>query len=146
VELVDALLGGVAIQSTRADGGTEAPRYIELPAMDAVGVALSAVREAARAGEVRVVATQHAGISIGGAVRAEVTRDLDGVKLDVVEVSGLRGGENSDVLVIVAQHACYVLAGRTEGGLVRAVHAADPLLADAVLTRLGAATSTRLLD
>lgn len=146
VELVDALLGGVAIQSVRHDGGMEAPRYIELPAMDAVGVALHAVREAARAGELRVVATQHAGISIGGAVRAEVTRDIEGVKLDVVEVSGLRGGENADVLVIVAQHACYVLIGRTEGGLVRAVHAADPLLADAVLARLGEALSTRLLD
>lgn len=146
VELLDAMLSGVAMQSTRADASIETPRYIELPAMDAVGVALAAVREAARAGEVRVVATQHAGISIGGAVRAEVTRDIEGVKLDVVEVSGLHGGENSDVLVIVAQHAAYILLGRSEGGLVRAVHAADPLLADAVLTRLGEATSTRLLD
>lgn len=145
-ELLDALLGGVAVQSSRARPELEAPRYIELPAMDAIGVGLSAVREAARGGEVRVVATQHAGISIGGAVRAEVTRDIDGVRLDVVEVTSLRGAENADVLVIVAQHVCYVLIGRSEGGLVRAVHAADPLLADIVLARLGEATSTRLLD
>lgn len=145
-ELLDALLGGVAVQSTRARPELEAPRYIELPAMDAIGVGLSAVREAARGGEVRVVATQHSGISIGGAVRAEVTRDIDGVRLDVIEVGSLRGAENADVLVIVAQHVCYVLIGRSEGGLVRAVHAADPLLADIVLARLGEATSTRLLD
>jgi hypothetical protein len=145
-ELLDALLGGVAVQSTRTRPELEAPRYIELPAMDAIGVGLSAVREAARGGEVRVVATQHPGISIGGAVRAEVTRDIEGVRLDVVEVGSLRGAENADVLVIVAQHACYVQVGRSEGGLVRAVHAADPLLADVVLARLGEATSTRLLD
>lgn len=146
VELVDVLLGSVAVQSSRARPELEAPRYIELPAMDAIGMALSAVREAARGGEVRVVATQHAGISIGGAVRAEVTREIEGVKLDVIEVSSLRGAENADVLVIIAQHVCYVLVGRSEGGLVRAVHAADPRLADTVLARLGEATSTRLLD
>lgn len=145
-ELLDALLGSVAVQSSRVRPELEAPRYIELPAMDLIGVSLSAVREAARGGEVRVVTTQHSGISIGGAVRAEVTRDIDGVKLDVVEVGGLRGAENTDVLVIVAQHVCYVLVGRSEGGLVRAVHAADPLLADTVLARLGEATSVRLLD
>ncbi|MGC4090753.1 MAG: hypothetical protein QM756_23350 [Polyangiaceae bacterium] len=145
VELLDALLGGVALRAPRA-GDVEAPRYIELPALDAISVALSAVREASRGGETRVVATQHAGISIGGAVRAEVMRELEGVKLDVVEVSHVMGAEAADVLVIVAQHACYVMAGRSEGGLVRVVHAADPLLADVILRRLGEATMTRLLD
>jgi hypothetical protein len=38
------------------------------------------------------------------------------------------------------------MAGRSEGGLVRAVHATDPLLADLLLRRLGEATLTRLLD
>ncbi len=146
VELLDALLAHVAVRSSRARSELEYPRYIELPAMDAVGIAVAAVREAARGGETRVIATQHAGMSIGGAVRAEVTRDLEGVKLDVVEVSNVPGAENADVLVIVAQHVCYVLAGRSESGLVRAVHAADPLLADALLARLGELTSLRLLD
>ncbi|MFZ5895926.1 MAG: response regulator [Myxococcota bacterium] len=146
VELLDALLGSVVMRSARSPGDLEAPRYIELPAMDAISVALSAVREAARGGETRVIATQHAGISIGGAVRAEVTRELEGVKLDVVEVSQLVGAENADVLVIVAQHACYLMAGRSEGGLVRVVHSTDPLLADTLLRRLGEATFSRLLD
>jgi DNA-binding NarL/FixJ family response regulator len=146
VELLDALLGTVAVQSVGVGVDLESPRYIELPAMDAVGVALAAVREAARGGEVRVVATQHAGISIGGAVRAEVAREIEGVRLDVVEVSALVGAENVDLLVIVAQQGCYVLVGRSEGGLVRAVHAADPLLADTLLRRLSEATQTRLVD
>ncbi|HET9933890.1 MAG TPA: response regulator [Polyangiaceae bacterium] len=146
VELLDALLGSVVMRSALTPGDLEAPRYIELPAMDATSVAISAVREAARGGETRVVATQHAGISLGGAVRAEVTRELEGVKLDVVEVSQLAGGENADVLIIIAQQACYLMAGRSEAGLVRAVHATDPLLADLLLRRLGEATLTRLLD
>lgn len=146
VELLDALLGSVVMRSALTPSDLEAPRYIELPAMDAISVVLGALREAARAGETRVVATQHAGISLGGAVRAEVVRELEGVKLDVVEVSELAGAENADVLVIVAQQACYVMAGRSEAGLMRAVHATDPLLADLLLRRLGEATLTRLLD
>jgi ActR/RegA family two-component response regulator/GGDEF domain-containing protein len=146
VELLDALLGSVVMRSALTPSDLEAPRYIELPAMDAISVALAAVREAARGGETRVVATQHSGISIGGAVRAEVTRELEGVKLDVLEVSQLAGAENADVLVIIAQQCCYLMAGRSEGGLVRVVHATDPLLADLLLRRLGEATLTRLLD
>ncbi len=145
-ELLDALLMSVAIPSQRGGTDLERLRYIELPPMDAIALALSALREAARAGEARVVATHHAGISIGGAVRAEVTRELEGVRLDVVEVNGVRGAENADVLVLISQHVCYVLAGRSEAGLVRAVHAADPSLSDLILARLGEATSTRLLD
>jgi hypothetical protein len=146
VELLDALLMSVAVPSTRAGAELERPRYIELPPMDALSFSLSVVREAARAGEARVVATQHAGISIGGAVRAEVTRELEGVRLDVVDVSSVRGAENADVLVIVSQHVCYALAGRSESGLIRAVHAADPMLADLLLLRLSEATASRLLD
>jgi GGDEF domain-containing protein len=145
-DLLDALLGDVAVHSTRGAAALEAPRYLELPIMDAIGLALAAVRESARAGEARVVATQHTGISIGGAVRAEVVRDIEGVRLDVVEVTHLSRVQNAEILVIVAQHACYVLAGRLEAGLVRAVHASDALLADLVLRRLSEATTTRLLD
>jgi hypothetical protein len=144
--LLDVLLGPVALQTARGESELEAPRYIELPAMDAIAVALSALREAARAGEARVVATLHPGISIGGAVRAEVLREMEGIRLEVVDVSGISGAENADILVIVAEHICYVLAGRSEAGLMRAVHAADPLLADSVLRRLADASGSRLLD
>jgi ActR/RegA family two-component response regulator/GGDEF domain-containing protein len=145
-DLLDALLGRVAVQTARAGGGLDAPRYIELPAMDAIELALSAVREAARAGEVRVIATQHAGISIGAAVRAEVMREIEGVRLEVLDVSSARGAENADVLLIVAQHASYALIGRSESNLVRAVHGNDPRLTDILIARLSEATGTRLLD
>jgi len=102
-----------------------------------VGMALAAVREAARGGNARVVATQHPGLSLGSAVRAEIVREIEGVRLDIVDVGTLAGGENLDVLAVVAEHATYALVGRCEAGLVRAVHAADPALVDLLVERLG---------
>jgi hypothetical protein len=69
-------------------------------------------------------------------VRAEVVREVEGARLDVVDVSGLRGGENVDVLAVVGQHALYALVGRSESGLIRAVHSTDPTLVDLLFERL----------
>ena len=144
--LVDALLGQLAAATPGGVRGLEAPHYIELPAMDLVGLALAAVSEAARAGHARIVASVHPGISVGGAVRAEHGRDGEGLRFDAVDVTALDGCANLDVLCVVAEHAAYVLLGRTEGNVVRAVHASDPLLVDLVLRKLSDATDLRLTD
>ncbi|HEX3772970.1 MAG TPA: response regulator [Polyangiaceae bacterium] len=144
--LVDALLGQLGAASSGVARGLETPHYIELPAMDLVGLALAAVSEAARAGSTRVVASVHPGISIGGAVRAEHSRDGEGIRFDAVDVAMLEGCANLDILCVVAEHAAYVLLGRTEGSIVRAVHASDPLLVDLVLRKLSEATDLRLTD
>jgi ActR/RegA family two-component response regulator len=144
-EMTDALLAEPAAPLSSARG-LESPHYIELPAMDLVGLALSTVAEAWRAGQGRVVASVHAGISVGGAIRAEHGRDGDGLRFDAVDVSGVAGCANLDVLCVVAEHSAYVLLGRSEGNLVRAVHAADPLLVDLILRKLSDATDLRLAD
>jgi PleD family two-component response regulator len=145
-DLADALLAQPAVAVPPNQRGLESPHYIELPAMDLVGLALSAVSEAWRAGQARVVASVHPGISVGGAVRAEHGRDGDGLRFDAVDVSGLEGCENLDVLCVIAEHSAYVLVGRSEGNVVRAVHAADPLLVDLILRKLSDATDLRLAD
>jgi ActR/RegA family two-component response regulator/GGDEF domain-containing protein len=144
--LVDALLGQLSAATLSGPRGLEAPHYIELPAMDLVGLALAAVSEAARAGHARIVASVHSGISVGGAVRAEHGRDGEGLRFDAVDVTALEGCANLDVLCVVAEHAAYVLLGRTESNVVRAVHASDPLLVDLVLRKLSEATDLRLTD
>src|SRR5450432_765538 len=144
--LVDALLGQLGAGTPGSPRGLDAPHYIELPAMDLVGLALAAVSEAARAGQARIVASVHPGISVGGAVRAEHGRDGEWLRFDAVDVSALQGCANLDVLCVVAEHAAYVLLGRTEGNVVRAVHASDPLLVDLVLRKLSDATDLRLTD
>jgi ActR/RegA family two-component response regulator len=143
--LADALLAPPAAGQPSLRG-LESPHYLELPALDLVALALSTVSEAWRAGQARIVATVHAGISVGGAVRAEYGRDGDGLRFDAVDVSGLDGCANLDVLCVIAEHSAYVLVGRSEGNLVRAVHAADPLLVDLVLRKLSEATDLRLAD
>jgi len=144
-DMADALLAQPSDLVPNARG-LESPHYIELPAMDLVGLALSTVSEAWRAGNARVVASVHPGISVGGAVRAEHGRDGDGLRFDLVDVSGLEGCANLDILCVVAEHSAYVLLGRSEGNVVRAVHAADPLLVDLILRKLSDATDLRLAD
>ena len=144
--LADALLAQPAPNQSLTPRGLESPHYIELPAMDLVGLALATVSEAWRAGQARVVASVHPGISVGGAVRAEHSRDGEGLRFDAVDVLGLEGCANLDVLCVVAEHASYVLLGRSEGNVVRAVHAADPLLVDLILRKLSDATDLRLAD
>ena len=144
-DMADALLAQPSDLLPNARG-LESPHYIELPAMDLVGLALSTVSEAWRAGNARVVASVHPGISVGGAVRAEHGRDGDGLRFDLVDVSGLEGCANLDILCVVAEHAAYVLLGRSEGNVVRAVHASDPLLVDLLLRKLSDATDLRLAD
>jgi hypothetical protein len=131
-ELVDTLLGQVSMLGA----GGDLPKYIELPVMDAIGLAIGVLREAVRGGEARIVATRHSGMSIGGAIRAEIVRDVEGARLDVVDVSSMPGAENVDVLAVVGQHALYGLVGRSESGLIRAVHTADPSLVDLLFERL----------
>ncbi|HEY3667423.1 MAG TPA: diguanylate cyclase, partial [Polyangiaceae bacterium] len=144
--LVDALLSQPAPEVSLPARGVEWPHYIELPAMDLVGLALAAVSEAWRAGQARVVASVHAGISVGGAIRAEHARDGEGLRFDAVDVSSLNGCSNLELLCVVAEHSAYVVLGRSEGNVVRAVHAADPLLVDLVLSKLSEATDLRLND
>ncbi|MET0794980.1 MAG: response regulator [Polyangiaceae bacterium] len=144
--LVDTLLAQLAVGSASTARGLESPHYIELPAMDLVGLALATVSEAWRAGQARIIASVHPGISMGGAVRAEHGRDGEGLRFDAVDVTALDGCANLDLLCVVAEHSAYVLIGRNEGHIVRAIHAADPLLVDLLLRKLSDATDLRLAD
>ncbi|MEO6602852.1 MAG: response regulator [Polyangiaceae bacterium] len=145
-DLVDTLLAQLAEGPTSGARGLEIPHYIELPAMDLVGLALATVSDASRGGQARIIASVHPGISMGGAVRAEHGRDGEGLVFDAVDLTGLEGCSNVEVLCVVAEHSAYVLIGRNEGHVVRAVHAADPLLVDLLLRKLSDATDSRLAD
>jgi DNA-binding response OmpR family regulator/GGDEF domain-containing protein len=134
--LVDALLAVVPDAQQRRLAPLETPHYIELPVTDLMGLVGSAAAEATRGGQTRVLATQRAGLSVGSAVRADMSRMGDLLKVDLVDISKAPGCERVDVLIVIAEHATYTLCGRTEGSLVRAVHSADPLLSDLLVARL----------
>ncbi len=134
--LVDALLGVVPDAEQRRRAPLETPQYIELPLTDLMGLVASAVAEATRGGQTRVLSTHRAGLSVGSAVRADPSRASDALKVDTVDVTRVPGCERVDVLIVIAEHATYTLVGRTEGSLVRAVHSADPMLSDLLVARL----------
>ncbi len=135
-QLIDALLGVVPDPQAQKVAPLETPHYIELPVTDLMGLVSSAIAEATRGGTTRVLATQRAGLSVGSAVRADMSRAGDSLKAETVDVSRVAGCERVDVLIVIAEHATYTLAGRTEGSLVRAVHSTDPLLSDLLVARL----------
>lgn len=145
-EILDALLWGCAAPESGPARSIEWPRAIELPTADLLGLCVAALNEAVRGGGTRVVATARAGMSIGAAVRAEAAREEDEVRFDAVDLSAVPGCADLEILVIVAEHATYALLGRSEGGLVRGVHSADPLFADLLILRLGEAAGMRLFD
>ena len=53
------------------------------------------------------------------------------------------GCANVEVCALLCEHGAYAFAGRLEGPSVRAVHAADPLLADLLIQRLSQASGLR---
>ena len=53
-------------------------------------------------------------------------------------------GEDIEALSVIAEHGAYAFIGRAEGGVVRGLHAADPLFADLLAERLGRAAGLRI--
>jgi len=144
-QIVDALLAEPPGRPGTAPG-LETPRVIELPTTDVVGLVLSAVREAARGGASLVVLTRHGGVGIGGTVTSDAGRGGNPRAMHAVDVSHMPGCANVEVCALVSEQGAYAFAGRVEGHSVRAVHAADPLLADLLIQRLGQASGARIGD
>jgi CheY-like chemotaxis protein len=143
-EMVDALLARPAIQETSASL-LESPRAVELPMTDVAGLIGAAIREAQRGGPVVAAVTRRAGVGIGGALGGESLRD-DDRRVQAVDVSQVPGCANLEACAVIAEHGAYALLGRSEGHVVRAVHAADPVLVDLLVQRLGEAAGVRLFD
>ena len=120
-------------------------RAIELSPLQLSELASSVVEHAARGGKARAVATRRQGLSIGAAVKAALGGERDGFEVKLVDISSQPGVEDLEALTIVAEHGCYVLVGRHQGDLIRAVHSADPALVDWAAERLGEVTDERLV-
>ncbi len=142
-EVVDTLLALPA--TSEPNPLLEAPRYIELPTPDVVSLVLAAMREAARGGSTRVAVTEHAGVSIGGSVKVSAGKD-EQHRLVRVDLGAVQGCENIEIFALVAEQGAYALVRRSDRRVVRAVHAADPLLVDLLVQRLGEISGSRVFD
>jgi len=142
-EVLDTLLWSLG---SAGAAGFETPRVIELPVLDMAAVVQAVTVDAVRGGSARIVATHRTGVSMATTVRSVLNREDADIRFDAVDVHSSRHAGDLEVLVVIAEQGVYVLLGRVEGDLVRAVHSADPLLADLVLERLGDAAGVRLVD
>lgn len=123
-----------------------APRSFELPLADAAALAASVVSDALRGGATMLVMAHHEHLSLGAAVRASLGPPRDNVTVHAIDVRSSAQGEDIESLAVLAEHGAYALIGRSEGGVVRGMHAADPLLADLLAERLGRAAGLRLFS
>lgn len=144
-DIFDTLLWAVANDAGPAEM-LDAPRVIELPAIELASLVAAALADARRGGAARVVATQRPGVCLGVMARSALGREALDMQLDLVDVTHAPGCQDLEALTLVAEHGCYALLARAEGGTVRAVHSSDPLIADLITQRLAEASGTRLVD
>jgi hypothetical protein len=112
---------------------------------DVAGLIGASIREAQRGGPVVAAVTRRAGVGIGGTLGGDPTRE-DGRRVQAVDVSHVSGCANVEACAVIAEQGAYALMGRSEGHVVRAVHAADPVLVDLLVQRLGEVAGVRLFD
>lgn len=122
-----------------------AARPFTLTVSDTAALATTAVNEALRGGSAVVVVAHHAGVSVGGAVRALLGSGREGVLLHAIDTSGAPGGRNIEALAVLAEHGAFALVGKSDGRIVRGCHAADPLFVDLVAERIGRAGGVRVM-
>lgn len=138
-ELLEALLA-----HARAGAPAEARiRRVDMPISEAVTLVSGVVAEAQRGGQVFAVVTQHAEFGLGGAVRAAIPPESEST-VSAVDLSGLGGCEDLEVLAMLAEHGAYALIARQSAGALTGVHTDDPLVVDLLTDRIGRAAGLRL--
>jgi ActR/RegA family two-component response regulator len=119
------------------------PRHVALPIADATALASTVVADALRGGAALFTVTHHASLSLGAAVRASLGAPRENVILHALDVRASHG-DDIEALSVIAEHGAYAFIGRIEGGVIRGMHASDPLFADLVAERLGRAAGLRI--
>jgi hypothetical protein len=130
--------------SAPAPSDISAARPIELPIAEATALATAVVADACRGGAAFIVVAHHVALSLGSAVRASIGTGNPNVTVHALDVRSTPGGETIEALSVIAEHGAYAFIGRSKNGVVRGVHAADPLLADLLAERLGRAAGLRI--
>jgi hypothetical protein len=142
--LIDELM--VPRAQLDSDSDFESPRPIELSLREAIDLAVAAVSEAVRGGPTLVAVGQNPELGLSSSVRAHLGHEGDGLSLHTLDLRGIRGCENLQILTVIAEHGAYFLVGRSHAGGLRGVHGSDPILVDLVTLRSGQAAGLRLLD
>ncbi|KYF98428.1 hypothetical protein BE20_34995 [Sorangium cellulosum] len=130
--------------SAEGPSAISAPRALDLSVTDTVLLATSVIRNALRGGAVLILVAHHDGLSLGAQVKALLASPRDDVVVHALDLRSAPGCDDIEALCVLAEHGAYALVGRNQGGFVKGIHAADPLLADFLAERLGRAAGLRV--
>ncbi|WP_437811800.1 diguanylate cyclase domain-containing protein [Sorangium sp. So ce1078] len=130
--------------SAEGPAAIAAPRALDLSVSDTVLLATSVIRNAVRGGAVFILVAHHDGLSLGAQVKALLASPRDDVVVHALDLRSSPGCDDIEALCVLAEHGAYALVGRNQGGFVKGIHAADPLLADFLAERLGRAAGLRV--
>ncbi|MFO0756012.1 MAG: diguanylate cyclase [Byssovorax sp.] len=122
-----------------------APRAIEISLPDAVALASTVVTDGIRGGATLIVVAHHPRLTLGPAVRAALGAGRENATLHAVDVRGSQG-EELEALAVIAEHGAYAFLGRSRGGVIKGLHAADVLLAELLAERLSRAAGIRIFS
>jgi hypothetical protein len=111
------------------DAGPRSSYPLDIACTALFALAQRACREAQRGGESLVTTTLQQGLGLAAAAR-------QAGPVRVHDVRGEPGCENIEAIVVEAEHNTWVCCGRIVGERFQGVHAADPLLADIIESRL----------
>jgi ActR/RegA family two-component response regulator len=121
-----------------------APRPFELSLSDTLVLAASVVKSALRGGEVFIAVAHREGLDLSVALRTVVGPPREDVVMHTLDLRSSPDCRDIEALCVLAEHGAYALIGRHQGGVIRGIHAADPLLADFLADRLGRAAGLRV--
>lgn len=120
------------------------PRAVDIDLADAGDLVGCVVADALRGGAALVVVTHHPTLGLAPAVRAAAASAKEGVVVHALDIRSLPHCDDLEALAVIAEHGCYGLIGRSQAGTLRGVHAADPVLVDALADRMGRAAGVRV--
>lgn len=118
----------------------------ELSVAELAELAAAVVGESLRGGASFIAVAHHPGLCLGTAVRAAVGPAREGSVLHLLDTQAAEECDDLEALAVFAEHGAYAIVGRSEGGVVRGLHAADPLLADLVGSLIGRAAGLRIFS
>ncbi len=114
--------------------GSSYPLDLALPA--ALSLVEHACIEARRGGAVSIIVAAHERAGFASAVREACRREGDKVTLVEVDLRLVPRGEALEAVVVAAEHGTWICCGLSEKDRIKAVHAADAMLADLLAIKL----------
>jgi ActR/RegA family two-component response regulator len=118
------------------DAGLGSSYPLDLSLSAALSLVEHTCIEARRGGAVSIVVAAHGRPGFASAARAACVEEGEKVTLVEVDLTGVAQGDALEAVVVAAEHGTWICCGVRAKDRIKAVHAADAMLADLLAIRL----------